>query len=169
MHTCLNCIKSFNSKIPRQKFCTIKCRNAFNQRSWQKQNKKICPKCKQNTMGKLSKRCGKCWKPLTVEKCKEFTIQDYINLPSVKGKHPSWKFSHIKGFARKWNKDLTELPCQNPTCGYSKHVELAHIIPISKFSLDTKLKIVNSKKNIHALCPNCHWEFDHGFLKLHSQ
>lgn len=56
------------------------------------------------------------------------------------------------------------MPCSN--CGYSKHIQLCHIKPIKDFSDDTLLKDVNSPDNIIQLCPNCHWEFDHGLLNL---
>lgn len=56
------------------------------------------------------------------------------------------------------------LKCEN--CGYTKHIEVAHIKPISKFSKDTPISEVNNKNNLLALCPNCHWEFDHDMLKL---
>jgi hypothetical protein len=54
--------------------------------------------------------------------------------------------------------------CQN--CGYNKHIELCHIQPISSFPKETMLKIVNARENILFLCPNCHWEYDHGMLSL---
>ena len=51
-------------------------------------------------------------------------------------------------------------------CGYSKHVEIHHIKPVSSFSSDTPISVINQLENLIALCPNCHWEFDHGILKL---
>ena len=49
-------------------------------------------------------------------------------------------------------------------CGYSKHVEVCHIKPVSSFSLDSKLSDVNHISNLIMLCPNHHWEFDNGML-----
>lgn len=57
-----------------------------------------------------------------------------------------------------------ESPCQN--CGYDKHTEVCHIKDISTFSEDTLISVVNSPDNLVRLCPNCHWEFDHGRLEL---
>ena len=54
--------------------------------------------------------------------------------------------------------------CQN--CGYSKHIEICHIKPIKHFSEQATIKEINHIDNIIGLCPNCHWEFDHGLLKL---
>ncbi|MBI2976429.1 MAG: HNH endonuclease, partial [Chloroflexi bacterium] len=51
-------------------------------------------------------------------------------------------------------------------CGYSLHLEVCHIRPIQDFSEDTPMSVVNSLDNLVALCPNCHWELDHGLLSL---
>jgi hypothetical protein len=53
-------------------------------------------------------------------------------------------------------------------CGYDKHVEIAHIKAVSDFSQETKIEEINSIDNLIALCPNHHWEFDNGLLKLQS-
>ena len=39
------------------------------------------------------------------------------------------------------------------------------MISISNFSPDTPIKFVNDMRNLVLLCPNAHWEFDHGILK----
>jgi hypothetical protein len=49
-------------------------------------------------------------------------------------------------------------------CGYDKHVEIAHKRGISTFGGDTLISVINSKENLMALCPNCHWEYDHNLL-----
>jgi len=51
-------------------------------------------------------------------------------------------------------------------CGYSKHVEICHIQSVASFSNCTKLYHINSIGNLVALCPNHHWEFDHGELEI---
>jgi len=57
-------------------------------------------------------------------------------------------------------------PRQCQLCGYSKHVEVCHIKPIASFKADTPVSVVNALSNLVGLCPNCHWEFDHGMLDL---
>ena len=49
-------------------------------------------------------------------------------------------------------------------CGYNKHVQACHIKPVCDFPDDALLIEVNSPNNITVLCPNCHWELDHGML-----
>jgi predicted HNH restriction endonuclease len=53
-------------------------------------------------------------------------------------------------------------------CSYDKHVEVCHRRPIHEFSLFILVKEINSLSNLVYLCPNCHWEFDHGMLDLNS-
>lgn len=54
--------------------------------------------------------------------------------------------------------------CRN--CGYDKHVEICHIRALNSFPDNTPIAVINDLSNLIALCPNCHWEFDHGLLKL---
>lgn len=49
-------------------------------------------------------------------------------------------------------------------CGYDKHIEVAHIKPVSEFSNGDMVSEINNIENIIPLCPNHHWEFDNGML-----
>lgn len=51
-------------------------------------------------------------------------------------------------------------------CGYSNHVEVAHIKPVSEFSNETLVSEINSPINLIGLCPNHHWEFDNGIVNI---
>lgn len=64
----------------------------------------------------------------------------------------------VRQLCRAWNRELTKESCQ--VCGYDKHVELAHLKPVSSFEKTTKLKEINHPDNILVLCPNHHFEFD---------
>ena len=58
---------------------------------------------------------------------------------------------------------------KNPSClfcGYQNHIEVAHIKAVSEFDDDVLISEINSSDNLIGLCPNHHWEFDHGILKL---
>lgn len=57
-------------------------------------------------------------------------------------------------------------PLKCKVCGYDKHVEIAHIKAVSEFSDETHIGEINSIDNLVALCPNHHWEYDNGILKL---
>jgi predicted restriction endonuclease len=51
-------------------------------------------------------------------------------------------------------------------CGYDKHVEVCHIKSVSSFGDDDFITEINSFNNLIGLCPNHHWEFDNGHVKL---
>lgn len=51
-------------------------------------------------------------------------------------------------------------------CGYDKYTEVCHKKSVSSFPGSATLDEINSVDNLISLCPNCHWEFDHGLLKL---
>lgn len=49
-------------------------------------------------------------------------------------------------------------------CGYGKHIEAAHVVAIVDWDDSALLVEVNGPGNLVALCPNCHWELDHGMI-----
>lgn len=49
-------------------------------------------------------------------------------------------------------------------CGYSTHVEIAHINALSKLSDSTTVAEASDHTNFRLLCPNHHWELDNGML-----
>lgn len=53
-------------------------------------------------------------------------------------------------------------------CGYDVHVHVCHIKNVSEFSNDTLIGEINNIGNLVTLCPNHHWEFDHGLLSEES-
>jgi len=57
-------------------------------------------------------------------------------------------------------------PAACQICGYSLHVEIAHRRPVSDFPDSATMKEINDIANLIILCPNHHWEFDHGLLNL---
>jgi hypothetical protein len=61
---------------------------------------------------------------------------------------------------------LAALPKRCVNCGYDKHIEVCHRRALTSYPLDTPIAIVNDLSNLVGLCPNCHWELDHGLLQL---
>lgn len=51
-------------------------------------------------------------------------------------------------------------------CGYTNHVEIAHIKAVSDFTDDSLLTDINNIENLIALCPNHHWEYDNKLINL---
>lgn len=75
----------------------------------------------------------------------------------------SGAYQYIRYYARKRILERVD-SCEN--CGYSNHIEACHIIPIRAFPDAATVEEINSNENLVGLCPNCHWELDHGKLKL---
>ena len=56
--------------------------------------------------------------------------------------------------------------CKCAICGYDKHVEVAHIKAVAEFDDDATIGEINAITNLIGLCPNHHWEYDNGLLKI---
>lgn len=155
---CLNCGKPTDNP----KFCSRSCSAIFtNKASPKRPREGRCFSCGIPLQTRY-KRCQSCHAKHRSMKNK--TIGDYRKLRGLQGEHPSWVHAHIRGMARIQHKNLITEPCA--VCGYSKHVEIAHIKPLSSFSDDTSIEVVNARNNVIQLCRNCHWEFDNGLIQL---
>lgn len=175
---CKNCNVKFhklNNEIKKhpQHFCSRACSASFNNRGKPAKNptkERHCKKC--HLIYKRSKQhrsvilCPECSASLKTHSSyiKTLTLAEYHNLPSIKGKHSSWLNSHVRVLNRSWNKELTKQPCL--VCGYTKHIQLAHIQAISSFPSSATLGEINSPSNNLPLCPNHHWEFDNNELSI---
>ena len=156
--SCLNC----GSDTPNPKFCSRSCAAIYNNKLYPKRKiDRVCAHCDSPVRNYRSNLCEKHFQEKQEGEYRNRSIGEYRSLLSVRGKHPSWANSHIRLFARSWNKALRGMPCV--CCGYSKHVQLAHIKAVADFDDSALLRDVNSEKNLLPLCPNCHWEFDNGY------
>ena len=160
-YTCYKCNTTFTSKSkpsnPNRPFCSRSCSAQVNNKEHPKRREEgVCSIC-QSPCPRRYKTCSSC---RHLKRGREYyesmTLDSYRNKLSVKDKHRSWLNVHVRYFARKWT-DISE-GCA--WCGYTKHVEVCHVIPVSSFSGDRTLGEVNSSDNIIVLCRNCHWEFD---------
>jgi hypothetical protein len=59
-----------------------------------------------------------------------------------------------------------DLPRKCCICSYDKHVEVCHRKAISKFPLNTPVKVINHITNLALLCRNHHWEFDNNLIVI---
>lgn len=139
-------------------FCSHSCSAKYNNPVRDKKEPKIkCKICGEATRNK-SYLCGKHWMDVT----KKRTLQEEINLR--KEYKRAAIYSNVRGLGKTWNSHLVGTPCRN--CGYDKRTEICHIKPISSFPGETTLEEINAESNLIVLCPNCHWEFDEGLLKI---
>jgi 5-methylcytosine-specific restriction endonuclease McrA len=79
-------------------------------------------------------------------------------------RHPMYRLNRLREDARRQYHMACPYRCVR--CGYDKHIEVCHKRPLASFPGETPISVVNSLDNLVGLCPNCHWEFDHGLLQL---
>ncbi len=160
---CKNC----NKETKNLNYCSKSCAAKQNNKIPKRKLKRKCEYCDSIVRNYKSNLCITHFnlkKQNSSDFIKNQTLSDYCNRESIKRLHPSSKFANVRLLGKSWHKDMIKLPCYN--CGYNKHVELAHIKPLSSFPLDSTIGEVNSINNVIQLCPNCHWEFDNGKLDL---
>lgn len=163
---CECCGIEFN-KFPKEvkgtnaNYCSRSCAAKINNKKFPKltAKKHFCG-CGNERKRKDVQTCKACIKK-RLEECSDLTIGE-----RTYHKHKSAKYSYIRADAKRILKNFTDKSCKN--CGYNKHTEVAHIKSIASFPKDTKIKEVNDINNLIFLCPNCHWEFDHGDLTLEN-
>lgn len=117
-------------------------------KAWREANRKKC-------------QCGVsiAWDTIKCRSCHgkdRSAIADSVTLKELKSKGRYWT-AYVRNRAQKIH-SFTD--CM--LCGYNKHVEIAHYPAISKWPLEATVKEVNEV--VFGLCPNCHWEFDHGLI-----
>lgn len=148
MGQCLNCMKETSNP----KFCSRSCSTSFSNR--QNPKRSLEGKCKVCLIAIASNvtYCKECF--ANTFSAKDMTLQEAIYTKL----HKSSAFALVRARARA---NVKHLPQICSVCGYSKHVEVCHIKPISDFDLTTLLSEINKLDNLKLLCPNCHWELDH--------
>lgn len=155
---CIHCDKETTNP----KFCSKSCAAHVNNTIFPK--RKLDRKCMLCDNIVKSYRHYRCefhmdeWNEQKRQNWKTKTLGELRNGFAVRGKHPSWIHAQVRSYCRTWLRHLLKESCRH--CGYSKHLELAHIKAISSFPDSATLGEVNSESNVIPLCPNCHWEFD---------
>ena len=76
----------------------------------------------------------------------------------------SWRSQIQKHARRVYRESQKEKKCC--ICGYDLTYEVAHVKPVSEFSGETLISEINAIENLVALCPNHHWEYDHGYISI---
>jgi hypothetical protein len=146
MNNCTNC----NTETTNPKFCSKSCAAKYTNKTPKRKKTKVCKTCSNKIRSCLT-YCSTCWEQKIPA---DVTLGEAIYMKH----HQSSAFALVRSRARQIAKDNNMFSCEN--CNYNKHVEIAHIKPISSFDKNTLLSVINSLSNLKALCPNCHWEFD---------
>lgn len=123
-----------------------------------------------------SNQIGSNIKERILERCQKLGMQPNLQVQSpilqkTKGEllssrknYQSYRSAVRKSAEKAYRESGKPLSCS--ICGYSKHIEIAHIKAVSDFDDLSTIAEINSINNLIALCPNHHWEYDHGILKL---
>ncbi len=151
------CETKFEPKRVNQKYCSHKCRI----RAWNSRHAGVCKHCGVALKKKDAQTCKGCVRIDDQERLKRTTLDDYLR------DHPHQrkdKYSGIRLLAKSWNPGIEKGSC--PNCEYDKHLEVAHIKPISSFPGSATLGEINNRQNLIGLCRNCHWEMENDLLTL---
>lgn len=180
MNTCLNCNKEVTNK-----YCGTSCQNSHRgQKALEKYNSspKKCKNCSAtlNYFQRLNDFCShSCAAILNnqqrIGQKKEKTVSPKVIKKDVIGTitkkelfslRSNWQSarSAIQKRARKEFFKSNKKECT--ICGYTNHVEVAHIKAVSQFSDNSTIDEINHISNLIGLCPNHHWEFDNGLINL---
>lgn len=171
---CANCQVEFekdiyNIKRTENHYCSRSCSNTMSNKKRWANHVKIKDRFKCKTCGNSidyrskTKYCNSCLMIVNETNSKSKTLGELKKEYKTKSKS-IWYSVPIRQFARTWNRNIADLPCQ--VCGYANHTEICHITAISDTADDVTLGTINSPNNLLILCPNHHWEFDNGNLSL---
>ena len=161
------------SAIKKKKFCDRSCAAKFNnvgKNRWADKPRvttdicKVCGKVihlKPCPTGSMVRRsiCDTCYVGRLHKKTKDEVFQDADHWMTARA-------TITKDAQRSFKKSGRERRCA--VCGYKIHTHVCHIRDIKDFPGDATISEINDISNLVTLCPNHHWEFDHGLLKLPS-
>lgn len=145
---CISC----NTPTDNPKYCSRSCAAKENNKKPKRKKTKLCHRCSTPVLSK-HKFC---------KDCRNYRDEHTLGELIYTQFHKTAAFNVVRLRAKSLIKKIGITSCEN--CGYDKHIECAHIIPLCKFPLDTKVYVANATTNLIGLCPNCHWEFDKGLL-----
>jgi len=150
--------KEFAKSITGRIYCSRSCAATSNNHSMPKRVK--------------STRCIVCQEPIRwgYHRCKTChealrRLDQKTLLEATRGRRDASRYTGVRSHARKVFEESRK-PKQCVVCGYDKHVEICHIREISTFPPETPVIEINDPSNLVALCPNHHWELDHGLIRM---
>ena len=160
----MKCIKC-QTETSNPRFCSRSCATSWNNKATPKRilTNKYCKICK-----KLLVRTSHCDRNVVCRECNPQIVDwSKITYGKMKCKQTYQRNSRIRSLARQLYRRSNK-PKQCAVCHYDKHYEVCHNPPISSYSTDTPVSVINDLNHLVALCRNHHWEYDNGYLKLPS-
>jgi 5-methylcytosine-specific restriction endonuclease McrA len=120
--------------------------------------------------GRRFKTCGGCGKKTYAKGglCRKCTSSSHAKFLSMtkgdlkdrRGNYQSWRSSINRHAIKTFRSSGKQYACA--ICGYDINIEVHHIVPVSNFLDSALISEINSLDNLIALCPNHHWEVEHG-------
>lgn len=154
MNKCLVCQKQTSNP----KFCSRSCAGKLNNSLFPKREKKtFCVNCK-GPAPSGRKYCRNCWSIVRSERSISFKTKQQAMTSDTQ------RYRKIRAHARKSATDFGLLN-ECAICRYTHHVETCHLVPIQAWPDEALVSEINQKDNLIGLCPNHHWELDHGLLQ----
>lgn len=152
MNDCLHC----GAGTTNAKYCSRSCANRVNGHLFPSR-RPIARSCRHCGVALQTRRT-------TCDSCNpSFVDWRAVPLQELKAKASQQYAAQIRSLARAaYRKSNRVKSCA--VCGYGAHYEVCHLKPISEFLPTDFIADVNKLRNLVALCPNHHWEFDHGLL-----
>ena len=165
---CKHCLRplSYEDKLAKKVFCDSRCSALFT--NIRIETKAIsCNRCGCPVHLKRSKHGGFCRRKFC-DKCKNLREDRFASKTKAEVfKNRSWTASRalISAHAKKVFAK-SKLPRICAICGYHIHIEICHRKAVWTFADETKISVINAITNLAPLCPNHHWEFDHGMIYI---
>lgn len=177
---CLNCNQlitiRFASEAKRRRFCGLTCAAKFNNKQHPKRRSKPAV---------MNRACNNCQQTFSVKRTNLGTFERYKVCPLCKAtqtkkrtiagvtkaalfsRRSNWQSARasVQKHARKIYQDSGS-PHVCMVCGYNQHIEIAHRRSVSSFPKTATIEEINHLENLIPLCPNHHWEYDHGVMYL---
>ena len=162
---CLFCAK----KTSNSKFCSRSCSASFNNAQTPKRKAvpKSCWECETAIYTRdvgTGRLCLVCRdkKKMAVLYSGDPKLRELIRIQ----KNRTLAFKYVRWHARRVVCKNSRKVCEY--CGFSRHIEVCHKIPIKRFPVTARLSEINNRNNILILCPNHHWEQDCGGERIRT-
>jgi len=161
------------SQIKLKKYCNHKCYSADKigrkiERYRRSSKELICNNCNENFAVK-KRSLYRFEAKLFCDDCRHISKSSLYKLTKAElfAKNKNWQSARSsvgKHATSVFKRMKSPLLCF--ICGYSNHVEIAHIKSVSSFSDNTLISEINACSNLVALCPNHYWEFDNNYFSI---
>lgn len=167
LRPCLQCSKPTRNERYCSRSCAIKNRNPLANYNATRKASPVVRKCRKCgvVIGEgyqcVRRVCDDC--NINKRRWNNVTISELVSKVGTYQAH-----ARIRMLARNLFQRLGgKLVCQR--CGYSRHAEVCHLQQIRSHEPETTVvSHANRPSNLAALCRNCHWELDHGYLAPES-